>query len=114
MYVRLLPTMVLAKEIRFTGNITVIPANNTAPTVSAVTISPTSPEEGDTLTCSYIYNDPENDPDASLIQWSVNGVVIPTATTNSISTGFAAGDFVTCTVTASDGTALEIQTQAQC
>ena len=84
----------------------VLPANNTAPTVSAVTISPTSPEEGDTLTCSYIYNDPENDPDASLIQWSVNGVVIPTATTNSISTGFAAGDFVTCTVTASDGTAL--------
>ena len=82
----------------------VIPANNSAPTVSAVTISPTSPEEGDTITCSYTYNDPENDPDASLIQWSINSVAIPTATTNSISTGFAAGDFVTCTVTANDGT----------
>jgi len=80
------------------------PANNTAPSVSNVVISPTSPTETDTLTCTYIYNDPDMDPDASTIQWSVNGVAIAGATTDTLSSGYATADFVTCAVTAFDGT----------
>ncbi len=80
------------------------PPNNTAPSVSNVVISPTSPTETDTLTCTYIYNDPDMDPDASTIQWSVNGVAIAGATTDTLSSGYATADFVTCAVTAFDGT----------
>jgi len=83
----------------------VVPSNNTAPTVSAITISPTSPEESDPLTCSYTYNDPENDPDASIVVWSINGVATTTQGTT-LSSGYVAGDFVTCSVTAFDGSSL--------
>ncbi len=80
------------------------PANNTAPSVSNVLITPPSPIETDTLTCSYTYSDPDMDPDASLIQWSINGVAVPGATTDTLSSGYATADFITCTVTAFDGT----------
>ena len=80
----------------------VVPSNNTAPTVSGVTISPTSPEETDPLTCSYTYNDVEMDPDASIVVWSINGVATTTQGTT-LSSGYVAGDFVTCSVTAFDG-----------
>ena len=83
----------------------VVPSNNTAPTVSAITISPTSPEESDPLTCSYTYNDSENDPDASIVVWSINGVATTTQGTT-LSSGYVAGDFVTCSVTAFDGSSL--------
>ena len=80
----------------------VLPANNTAPSISAVTISPTSPQETDTLTCSYTYTDPDNDPDASILIWSINGVATTTQG-STLSSGYVAGDFVTCSVTAFDG-----------
>ena len=80
----------------------VLPANNTAPSVSAITISPTSPEETDTLTCTYTYTDPENDPDASIVIWSINGVATTTQGTT-LSSGYSTADFVTCSVTAYDG-----------
>jgi hypothetical protein len=83
----------------------VVPSNNTAPTVSAITISPTSPEESDPLTCSYTYNDPESDPDASIVVWSINGVATTTQGTT-LSSGYATGDFVTCSVTAFDGSSI--------
>ncbi|MGB1492911.1 MAG: hypothetical protein ACPG8X_06265, partial [Candidatus Poseidoniaceae archaeon] len=81
----------------------VVPSNNTAPTVTDVTISPSSPEETDPLTCTYTYNDAENDPDQSMIIWSINGVATTTQG-STLTTGYAAGDFVTCSVTAFDGT----------
>ena len=80
------------------------PPNNTAPSVSNVIITPASPIETDTLTCSYTYSDPDMDPDASLIQWSINGVAVSGATTDTLSSGYATADFITCTVTAFDGT----------
>jgi hypothetical protein len=80
------------------------PPNNTAPSVSNVLITPPSPVATDTLTCSYTYSDPDMDPDASLIQWSINGVAIAGATTDTLSSGYATADFVTCAVTAFDGT----------
>ncbi len=80
------------------------PANNTAPSVSNIIITPPSPTEADTLTCAYTYSDPDMDPDASLIQWSINGVAVPGATTDTLSSGYTAADFITCTVTAFDGT----------
>jgi hypothetical protein len=80
----------------------VLPSNNTAPSVSAITISPTSPGETDPITCTYTYTDPDNDPDASIVIWSINGVATtPQGTT--LSSGYSAGDFVTCSVTAFDG-----------
>lgn len=83
----------------------VVPSNNTAPTVTDVTISPSSPEETDPLTCTYTYNDADNDPDQSMIIWSINGVATTTQG-STLTTGYAAGDFVTCSVTAFDGTAM--------
>jgi hypothetical protein len=80
----------------------VLPSNNSAPTVSAITISPTSPEETDTLTCTYTYTDPDNDPDASIVIWSINGVATTTQGAT-LSTGYTTADFVTCSVTAFDG-----------
>lgn len=48
---------------------------NTAPTASNVIISPTYPTTVTNLNLSYLYTDPENDPEGStMILWYINGV----------------------------------------
>jgi hypothetical protein len=76
---------------------------NSAPTVSAVVITPSSPVSSDDLTCSYSYYDPNNDPDQSQMSWHdslgtilATGAVLPAGMT-------AAGDTITCQVVANDG-----------
>ena len=82
---------------------TTSPANNTPPQVSSVMISPSWATETDVLTCTYVYSDLENDPDMSTITWTISGV--PTTTVGpTLSSGFVAGDFVTCVVSSFDGT----------
>ncbi|MEC8277081.1 MAG: hypothetical protein VX026_05165, partial [Myxococcota bacterium] len=50
---------------------------NTIPSIASIAIAPVSPYADDTLTCSYpSVVDPDNDPDLSVIQWEVNGVVV--------------------------------------
>ena len=78
------------------------PPTNTAPQVSSVVIAPSSPLESDTLTCSYTYSDAENDPDASTIVWTINGIA-SIFVGSTLSSGYVAGDFVTCAVLAYDG-----------
>jgi hypothetical protein len=82
---------------------TTSPANNTPPQVSSVMISPSWATETDVLTCTYTYSDIDNDPDMSSIIWTVSGV--PTTNVGpTLSSGFVAGDFVTCVVSSFDGT----------
>ncbi len=74
---------------------------NTAPTVSSVSISPSSPTASSTLTCSYSYSDADGDSNASTVLWRVNGTSAGTGTT--LSSGYSGGDTVSCTVTPNDG-----------
>ena len=78
------------------------PALGAGEAVDTITISPDPAVVGDTLTCTWNFTDDEGDPDASTLEWTVDGVVVGTSTT--LSGGFAGGETVTCTVTASDGT----------
>ena len=74
---------------------------NTAPVVSEVAISPTDPEVGDTLTCGYTFSDADGDADASTVRWTINGTSAGSGTT--LTTSYAGGDTITCTVTPDDG-----------
>ncbi len=75
---------------------------NTAPTLSTVSVSPTSPAVNDTLTCSYGgFSDDDGDADQSTYSWTVGGTEVGTSST--LSSGFSKGDAVTCTVTPFDG-----------
>jgi hypothetical protein len=78
------------------------PTTNTAPQISSVVITPSSPLESDVLTCTYTYSDVDNDPDASSVTWMINGVTA-TTTGSTLSSGYAAGDSVICSVFAYDG-----------
>ena len=77
--------------------------DNSAPSISSVSVSPTAPSSGDTLTCSYSgFTDADGDADASTYAWTIGGTTVGTSST--LSSGFSSGDTVTCTVTPSDGT----------
>ncbi|MFH1466209.1 MAG: hypothetical protein ABIO70_17625 [Pseudomonadota bacterium] len=81
----------------------IITVSNTAPSISAVSISPASPVAGDTLTCSYTgYSDADGDADASTYAWTVGGTAAGSGAT--LTSGFSSGDSVRCTITPHDGT----------
>ena len=73
---------------------------NTSPTVSDVIISPVNPVAGEDLSCSYIYTDPDEDPDQSTYAWTVGDVVVSTSSTYE---GGVKGEVITCTVIGYDG-----------
>ncbi|MAY82068.1 MAG: hypothetical protein CL930_14970 [Deltaproteobacteria bacterium] len=75
---------------------------NTAPSVSAVLLTPVAPKTGDTVTCDWLgYDDADGHADISLVTWTVNGVEVSTDRT--ITGGFLSGDELGCTVTPYDG-----------
>jgi len=75
---------------------------NTAPSIDGLYIDPPNPLPEDTLWCDYTdFVDVDGDADQSLIEWAVNGVSVSESV--SLSSGFEAGDTVTCTVTPDDG-----------
>jgi hypothetical protein len=77
--------------------------SNSTPSLVSVQIVPTAPIASDTLSCLWSgWSDADGDSDGSTVQWSVNGTSVGTDTT--LSSGFGAGDRVTCTVTPFDGT----------
>jgi len=77
--------------------------DNSPPSISSVTISPSAPAPGDTLSCSYSgFSDADGDSDATIGEWFVNSVSAGSSAT--LSGSFGSGDTVTCTVTPSDGT----------
>ncbi|MES2645168.1 MAG: hypothetical protein V4850_37115 [Myxococcota bacterium] len=76
---------------------------NAAPTITSVAITPTTAYADDTLTCTVTgYSDADGDASASTYAWTVDGVAAGTGST--LSSGFARGDVVVCTVTPNDGT----------
>jgi hypothetical protein len=74
---------------------------NTAPSASSLSITPSPALDNDTLSCSYSFSDTDGDSDSSTIAWTVGSASIGTGST--VSSGFVAGDTVTCTVTPNDG-----------
>ena len=75
---------------------------NSPPSITSVTISPSSPTAGDTLTCSYSgYSDADGDADASTISWTIDGAVVGSSST--LSGAFGSGDTVVCTAIPHDG-----------
>ncbi|MED5370924.1 MAG: MopE-related protein [Myxococcota bacterium] len=95
--------------------------DNTAPTVSGVGVTGTSPGVGDTITCSWSYADGDSDAQVSAsVDWfynSTSGTVFSgSSTTQSVSgastsktttptaIGASEGDFIGCEVTVNDGT----------
>ena len=74
---------------------------NEAPVVTNVTITPAKASTSGNLLCSYTYQDIDGDPDASSIQWRVNG--IPAGNLENLSGPFNAADAVECVVTPNDG-----------
>ncbi len=80
-----------------------VTVENTSPSVSSVSISPASPQVGDTLTCTYSgYSDADGDADASTYSWTIDGATVGTSST--LSGVFVSGETVVCTVTPNDGT----------
>jgi len=79
-----------------------IEVSNSIPSITSVTISPSSPTVTDTLTCSYSgYGDADGDADASTYEWTVEGVTM--GYTSTLAGVFVVGNIVACTVTPDDG-----------
>jgi len=74
---------------------------NTAPVVSAVSISPSSPTVSDPLICSYTFIDDDTDADASIVTWTVGSATVGTGTTLSAGSAIK-GETVFCSVEADD------------
>lgn len=77
---------------------------NSRPTVASATLTPTSPVEGDTLTCTAgTTADTDGDAVSLSYQWTVSGTTIGATGSTLSSTWFAKGDTVRCTITPNDG-----------
>jgi len=96
-------TVVASDGVETSGSDTdCLVVQNTPPSIERVTIAPDSPTTLDALTCAYEgYFDLDGDPDSSRYAWTINGVFAGSGST--LSTGYAGGDVVTCTVTPNDG-----------
>ena len=85
-----------------------ITIGNTAPTVANARIDPPMPRATDSLTCAHDAPsdvDPESELTVSY-RWLVNGEEVLDAVMQTLESGaYSAGDEVTCTVVANDGTA---------
>jgi hypothetical protein len=77
---------------------------NAPPVLTAVTLTPEEPVAGSTLTCT-----PTGQPDADgdnltlSYAWTVDGAVVPAATSSTFAGPFYRGQLVSCVVQASDG-----------
>ncbi len=75
---------------------------NTAPSLASVTVTPPSPNVGDTVSCSMNgYADVDGDGDESTITWYVDDLVVGTGPT--LDSGFGGGDTIVCEATPYDG-----------
>ncbi|MBK9369809.1 MAG: hypothetical protein IPN01_26510 [Deltaproteobacteria bacterium] len=77
---------------------------NTAPTLTSVSLTPTAPSETDTLTCTPSgAADVDGDSVSYEYAWTVNGVLISTTTSTLGSSFWQKGDTISCAVTPTDG-----------
>ena len=80
----------------------VVVVTHGAPSVSSVLISPKPVFSDEDLVCSYSgYSDPDGDPDESIVEWLLAGVV--QATGPNLGRDLNKGEEWTCQVTPSDG-----------
>lgn len=75
---------------------------NTAPSVSSVSLTPSTASEGDTLTCSPTGSDPDGDSILYSYAWYVDSLLISASNATLSGTDFASGNTVQCRVTPSD------------
>lgn len=75
--------------------------DNSVPTVTGVTITPASPVYGEQPTCTYVFNDIDNNQDNSTIQWTIDSA--PAGTNAQLTNAIYGGDTLVCTVTPNDG-----------
>ena len=79
--------------------------SNVPPSISTISLSPTSPDTNSLLTVAVVASDPEGDPITLAYQWRVNGVLQSvTGTELDGNQYFSKGDFIAITVTPSDPT----------
>ncbi len=84
------------------ASVIISPPPNSIPSIASVEIIPDPADDLDTLTCTWAgWTDIDGDLDQSTVEWFVNTASAGTGTT--LSSGFAAGDTVECTVTPYDG-----------
>jgi|GEM_PF-1681765 len=76
---------------------------NRAPSVTNVAIAPTPAYRNSSLSCTYTFNDPDADPDASTIAWYIGSGTSPVGTGSTLTSGYGLGDVVRCRVTPNDG-----------
>jgi hypothetical protein len=76
---------------------------NTAPTMSSVTLTPSSATEASTLTCTASASDVDGDTLSFTYAWSVDGSTISQTSSTLTGTYFARDQAVFCSVTPSDG-----------
>ncbi|MFB6076258.1 MAG: LamG-like jellyroll fold domain-containing protein, partial [Candidatus Aenigmatarchaeota archaeon] len=88
---------------------------NTKPVTTTPTVTPSSPNTLDDLTCSVDYSDPESDPGTVYFEWFVNSGSVATDSVSSVSSGTndvtdtlsssetSVGDDVYCEVYSNDG-----------
>ena len=82
------------------GTVTV---QNTAPVISTVTLSPTSPQTADTVSAAVSATDADGDSLTYTYAWKVNGTTVSATTATLASSFFKKGDTIQVTVTPSDG-----------
>lgn len=91
-----------------TGSGTTVTSNavtidNTPPSLVTVSLTPSSPKVGDTLTCSPgSATDADGDTVTYTYAWKVNSVLV-SGTSSTLTSGFGSGDSVFCEVTPFDG-----------
>lgn len=85
---------------------------NSSPSVTSVSLTPTSATELTTFTCSATGADADGDPVTLSYAWEVTGVNIGALGTTLTGTWFNKNDTVTCVVTASDGSSTSAATRS--
>jgi alpha-tubulin suppressor-like RCC1 family protein len=82
-----------------TESVTVI--DHEAPTITSVSILPNPAYNGDSLSCSYVFSDPDGDSDQSTIDWYLEGVYIQSGP--NLNSAVHKSERWTCQVTPDDG-----------
>ena len=69
--------------------------SNSAPTLSAVSISPSVPTTQDSLTCTFTESDADGDPVSTTIEWFINNN-LQSSSSSTLAGPFQHGQTVTC------------------
>ena len=100
-YVIVTPTDGTDVGTPYTSAVTTIA--NTAPVISAVSLTPTAAYETSTFTCAPTSSDTDSDTVSYTYAWYVNGTLKTPTSSTLTGTYFSKGDSVYCKVTPSDG-----------